>query len=44
MFVTNCSATAAFLYNIAVSAPTYLIQNLVEYFTGVMCLVLTIYY
>jgi hypothetical protein len=31
------------LYNIAVSAPTYLIQNLVEYFTGVMCLVLTIY-
>jgi len=29
------------LYNVRVSDPTYLIQNLVEYFTGVMCLVLT---
>ena len=40
-FVTDCDSNALFLYNLAVSDPTYLIQNLAEYFTGVMCLVLT---
>jgi hypothetical protein len=40
-FVTDCDSSALFLYNLAVSDPTYLIQNLAEYFTSVMCLVLT---
>ena len=40
-FVADCDSNALFLYNLAVSDPTYLIQNLAEYFTGVMCLVLT---
>jgi hypothetical protein len=40
-FVTDCDFNALSLYNLAVSDPTYLIQNLVEYFTAVTCLVLT---
>jgi hypothetical protein len=40
-FVTDCDFNALSLYNLAVSDPTYLIQNLAEYFTGVMCLILT---
>jgi hypothetical protein len=40
-FVTDCDSDALFLYNLAMSDPTYLSQNLAEYFTGVMCLVLT---
>jgi len=40
-FVTGCGSNALFLYNLALSDPTYLIQNLAEYFTGVMCLELT---
>jgi dolichyl-phosphate-mannose--protein O-mannosyl transferase len=40
-FVTGCNFNALFLYNLAMSDPTYLIQNLAEYFTGVMCLALT---
>jgi hypothetical protein len=40
-FVTDCDSDALSLYNLAMSDSTYLIQNLAEYFTGVMCLVLT---
>jgi hypothetical protein len=40
-FVVGCYFDATFLYNIAVTAPTYIVQNLTEYFSGVMCLVLT---
>jgi hypothetical protein len=32
---------ATFLYNLLVNDPTYLVQNLTEYFSAVMCLVLT---
>jgi hypothetical protein len=31
------------LYNIAVTEPTYIVQNLTEYFSVVTCLVLTFY-
>ena len=42
-FVIACDSKALFVYNLAMSDPTYLVQNLVEYFTGVMCLILTLY-
>ena len=40
-FVTGCGYNALLLYNLVMSDPPYLIQNLVEYFTGVLCLILT---
>jgi hypothetical protein len=42
-FVTGCDSDALLLSNLAMSEPTYLTQNLAEYFTGVVCLVLTFY-
>ena len=42
-FVTDCDFNTAFLYNLVMSDPNYLVQNLAEYFTGVMCLVLTLH-
>jgi hypothetical protein len=42
-FVTDCDYNELFLYNLAMSDPTYLVQNLAEYLTGVMCLVLTLH-
>jgi len=42
-FITDCDCNVLLLYNLAMSDPTYLIQNLAEYFTGVLCLVLTFY-
>ena len=40
-FVIGCCLDVTFLYNIAVTDPSYIVQNLTEYFSGVMCLVLT---
>jgi hypothetical protein len=41
LFVADCSLPATFLYNLLVNDPTYLVQNLTEYFSAMMCLVLT---
>ncbi len=38
---TNYFSAAASLYDLEMSDPTHLAQNLTEYFSAVMCLVLT---
>ena len=39
--VIDCCFCVTFLYNLTVTDPTHVVQNLTEYFSAVMCLVLT---